>query len=248
MRTGQDTLWHNHSLAPPAAASGRHRTGRSHHIGPACVRSPPRDWAKKDTAATAGNRTRINCLEGNYANHYTTVASQTAPYCHNASHPLPSTAGWRQPFSPRTGWRSAHRGVHVSNPESSELPRPGRLQEPPESVHSPPARAIPWCSGYHVCFTRRRSPVRSRAESGLLTARGGAAASSWQTTSGVREWCRPSGRPPHRRLRGATVARLTPDQKVACSNHVGVSALRFGALSLPHFLLADREEQSPRPP
>ena len=25
-----------------------------------------------------------------------------------------------------------------------------------------------------------------------------------------------------RRLRGATVARLTPDQKVACSNHVGV--------------------------
>ena len=24
-------------------------------------------------------------------------------------------------------------------------------------------------------------------------------------------------------LRGATVARLTPDQKVACSNHVGVT-------------------------
>jgi hypothetical protein len=29
------------------------------------------------------------------------------------------------------------------------------------------------------------------------------------------------------RLRGATVARLTPDQKVACSNHVGVIAV-FG--------------------
>ena len=29
--------------------------------------------------------------------------------------------------------------------------------------------------------------------------------------------------PFHRRLRGATVARLTPDQKVACSNHVGVN-------------------------
>ena len=26
-------------------------------------------------------------------------------------------------------------------------------------------------------------------------------------------------------LRGATVARLTPDQKVACSNHVGVNKL-----------------------
>ena len=23
----------------------------------------------------AGNRTRVNCLEGNYANHYTTIAS-----------------------------------------------------------------------------------------------------------------------------------------------------------------------------
>ena len=23
---------------------------------------------------------------------------------------------------------------------------------------------VPWCSGYHVCFTRKRSPVRSRAE------------------------------------------------------------------------------------
>ena len=30
------------------------------------------------------------------------------------------------------------------------------------------------------------------------------------------------------RLRGATVARLTPDQKVACSNHVGVTAKNFG--------------------
>ena len=28
------------------------------------------------------------------------------------------------------------------------------------------------------------------------------------------------------RLRGATVARLTPDQKAACSNHVGVKYFR----------------------
>ena len=33
-------------------------------------------------------------------------------------------------------------------------------------------------------------------------------------------WC--TGNPIVSRLRGATVARLTPDQKVACSNHVGV--------------------------
>ena len=33
-------------------------------------------WIKKNKkiVATAGNRTPINCLEGNYANHYTTVA------------------------------------------------------------------------------------------------------------------------------------------------------------------------------
>ena len=31
------------------------------------------------------------------------------------------------------------------------------------------------------------------------------------------------------RPRGATVARLTPDQKVACSNHVGVKFWRKGA-------------------
>ena len=31
--------------------------------------------------------------------------------------------------------------------------------------------------------------------------------------------------------RGATVARLTPDQKVACSNHVGVITITFCAQS-----------------
>ena len=29
------------------------------------------------------------------------------------------------------------------------------------------------------------------------------------------------------RLLGATVARLTPDQKVACSNHVGVKCFEY---------------------
>jgi hypothetical protein len=27
----------------------------------------------------AGNRTRINCLEGNYADHYTTIAHASVP-------------------------------------------------------------------------------------------------------------------------------------------------------------------------
>ena len=39
---------------------------------------------KKKKPAMAGNRTRINCLEGNYADHYTTIAVKaltTAPPC-----------------------------------------------------------------------------------------------------------------------------------------------------------------------
>ena len=40
------------------------------------------------------------------------------------------------------------------------------------------------------------------------------------------------------RLRGATVARLTPDQKVACSNHVGVNAYYFVKNTVCHFLMS----------
>ena len=35
----------------------------------------------------------------------------------------------------------------------------------------------------------------------------------------------------HKRIRGATVARLTPDQKVACSIHVGFIFSIFGLFS-----------------
>ena len=40
----------------------------------------PKEWIKSMAEpnslkyATAGNRTRVNCLEGSYAHHYTTVA------------------------------------------------------------------------------------------------------------------------------------------------------------------------------
>ena len=43
----------------------------------------------------------------------------------------------------------------------------------------------------------------------------------WQLVNAVKHFERKEG------LRGATVARLTPDQKVACSNHVGVILLKF---------------------
>ena len=35
---------------------------------------PSNDTLKKKKIASAGNRTRINCLEGSYADHYTTDA------------------------------------------------------------------------------------------------------------------------------------------------------------------------------
>ena len=31
-------------------------------------------FSREKKSAMAGNRTRINCLEGNYAHHYTTIA------------------------------------------------------------------------------------------------------------------------------------------------------------------------------
>jgi hypothetical protein len=42
------------------------------------------------------------------------------------------------------------------------------------------------------------------------------------------------------RLRGATVARLTPDQKAACSNHVGVNLIFvfLAAFKLPINLIS----------
>ena len=39
---------------------------------------------------------------------------------------------------------------------------------------NPSSQQFPWCSGYHICLTHRRSPVRSRAETLIprgLTAR-----------------------------------------------------------------------------
>ena len=48
---------------------------------------------------------------------------------------------------------------------------------------------------------------------------------------------------------GATVARLTPDQKVACSNHVGVNvAFLSYPLEVNHHLCCDKLYPLPSPP
>ncbi|CAM9141257.1 unnamed protein product, partial [Rangifer tarandus platyrhynchus] len=68
--------------APPAS-----RTPRASCLAPCSQLSLPRTplpgWrrssAKGRPAALAGNRTRVNCLEGSYAHHYTTNAAQPGP-------------------------------------------------------------------------------------------------------------------------------------------------------------------------
>ena len=66
----------------------------------------------KKKAATAGNRTPINCLEGNYANHYTTVAvAETLTDIQSVSF---YSCVWEQndsgkPFKSLSGWPSGLR-------------------------------------------------------------------------------------------------------------------------------------------
>ena len=46
-------------------------------------------------------------------------------------------------------------------------------------------------------------------------------------------------------LRGATVARLTPDQKVACSSHVGVKLSLFFLIEIRSYKTQNKEKMSP---
>ena len=66
----------------------------------------------------------------------------------------------------------------------SLLPTPSWAEGPLGKIWHHDPRAIPWCSGYHVCFTRRRSPVRSRAGSRLSFADGRVGAASSRLSNG----------------------------------------------------------------
>ena len=86
--------------------------------------------------ASAGNRTRVNCLEGSYAHHYTTDACFTILLC---------TPKWKPQ-------------IHICLVTST-------LKEKQRAIKLfTLCNKFPWCSGYHICLTRRRSPVRSRTE------------------------------------------------------------------------------------
>ncbi|XP_044123749.1 collagen alpha-1(I) chain-like [Neovison vison] len=101
---------------------------------PGCHRAwPPGSWrrAKGWPAALAGNRTRVNCLEGSYAHHYTTNAAQPGP---------PPDA--RPGFGPGVCTRSGHR--LWSPPRRPSAPRPCPDDPPIHSAalpHGPAAAA-----------------------------------------------------------------------------------------------------------
>ena len=57
-------------------------------------------------------------------------------------------------FSPRVGWRNC-----------SLLAKPVVGQQSGSEVKFIQPSLVLWCRGYHICFTRRRSPVRSWAGS-----------------------------------------------------------------------------------
>ncbi|XP_044123747.1 basic proline-rich protein-like [Neovison vison] len=101
---------------------------------PGCHRAwPPGSWrrAKGWPAALAGNQTRVNCLEGSYAHHYTTNAAQPGP---------PPDA--RPGFGPGVCTRSGHR--LWSPPRRPSAPRPCPDDPPIHSAalpHGPAAAA-----------------------------------------------------------------------------------------------------------
>ncbi|XP_058392900.1 basic proline-rich protein-like [Diceros bicornis minor] len=65
--------------APPSRTHAHGRGPGSRPPAPGSGPGGPCGSAKGRPAALAGNRTRVNCLEGSYAHHYTTNAAQPGP-------------------------------------------------------------------------------------------------------------------------------------------------------------------------
>ena len=60
---------------------------------------------------------------------------------------------------------AAHK-KHVWKRIRSQWLTPNKIRKNAQNTRSRHHKnEIPWCSGYHICFTRRRSPVRCRLES-----------------------------------------------------------------------------------
>lgn len=106
----------NRYTTESSVSDGRQTAVKAHPLGSRDAHSKPsaRCDSAKGKRATAGNRTRINCLEGNYAHHYTTVASceptweQRQPFYSRsvatAVRTVPDVLGiWETPHGPLEG-------------------------------------------------------------------------------------------------------------------------------------------------
>lgn len=128
-----------HALPRSAQPSPPHPVGRA--PGP-----PP--LPKGGRAALAGNRTRVNCLEGSYAHHYTTNASR------------PGRPGHAPPGLPAARRRP---------PPAAPGPRRGASPAPPR-CHAKAARR-PACQAQHACPIHARALAHPHARQPLLRLR-----------------------------------------------------------------------------
>ena len=115
--------------------------------------------------ALAGNRTRVNCLEGSYAHHYTTNAAPPGRRPHDAATPLTPDSAQRslRRRPPLTalraqGDRPNHSHTHGSAAPRSPSPAHARLAH--SRSHSHAHAGVPGRSRLLAAATRRASPGR----------------------------------------------------------------------------------------
>ena len=100
----------------------------------------------KGTNAMAGNRTRVNCLEGSYAHHYTTIATHYCETCPDLELPLQKHSLTRMS---RKGEEREGRGGKSGRErrESAVLSCPEQLAQRPRAdhhSHGQPKTALGW--------------------------------------------------------------------------------------------------------
>ena len=201
----------SHTRPKPKAKSQKPRASC---LAPCCQLSLPRTplpgWrrssAKGRPAALAGNRTRVNCLEGSYAHHYTTNAAQPGP---------PPDAG--RGLAPAHS-RRRRRRIPAPTPRQREaLRRRRRHPQPPSkpiraSSTQRPGSTGPAAPGRRSCglavprtfAPRRGPPTPPPSPPGGATRGTQLPAASWPKPFSTGRWARPlptttgghGGRPP----------------------------------------------------
>ncbi|XP_048071310.1 uncharacterized protein LOC125281637 [Ursus arctos] len=123
----------------------------------------PWSHAKGWPAALAGNRTRVNCLEGSYAHHYTTNAAQPGPppdagpgFAAAPSRLLSTaSAAWRSPAP--TSCPTAARRRHTRQQRPPGAP-PAPARRSCAAPQAPPPAARLWGALWPPCGSRALAP------------------------------------------------------------------------------------------